>query len=342
MKRVLVLAAVGALGGCFTSVRDPVVAPAQQACPQPLAEQGPWRHRFGSGLVASMLGGPHHSAADVVVTPGQDAVIEGKFAYGPISKDLQDEEVTLWMQGGHCGPWAPVATTRTDGDGRIRVTVPAARLTGPGAHAFQLVVTGDGSRAHGVIVRTERDARAVVFDIDGTLTTGDTEVVEQVLWDAEPEMYPGAPAVARRYAEAGYLLVYITGRPYMMRQAARGWLDRNGFPPGILVTTRALGEAVPGAGGVGDYKERALSDLVSRPRIHLVTAYGNASTDVCAYARAGIPPTATYIIGKHGGTACTGYQRTRTITSYLEHLPELEGTLGGGSGPVAVPAGAEP
>nr|MBA2320394.1 hypothetical protein [Deltaproteobacteria bacterium] len=54
---------------------------------------------------------------------------------------------------------------------------------------------------------------AVLFDIDGTLTTGDGELIEDLLGDGAPHMRPGASAVAQRWANLGYLVVYITGRP---------------------------------------------------------------------------------------------------------------------------------
>lgn len=340
IRAALLLALVSA--GCFNAGHRAAPRSAFAACPgePPVVPIG-WRHGFGSTLASNLPGGPHHSATDIVVTPGQDAVVEAKFAYGTVSKDLEDEDVTLWMRAGHCGVWQDLATTRTDSDGRARFTVPAGWLPEPGIYDLQLVATGDGSRADATIFRVETGARAVLFDIDGTLTTGDREVARQVLLDAEPEMYPGANRVAQRYAEAGYLVVYITGRPYMLRNSTRAWLDRRGFPPGALVTTFALREALPGARGVGGYKERILSDLIARPRIHIVHAYGNASTDVCAYARAGIPPTDTYIIGKHAGSACAGYEPTRTLHSYEDHLGELDALLGSASAPASMSAGAE-
>ena len=51
-----------------------------------------FRHRRSS-LVAR--GRASHSSNDVIVNPRAEAVIEGKFAYGRVSKDLEDDDVSL-------------------------------------------------------------------------------------------------------------------------------------------------------------------------------------------------------------------------------------------------------
>jgi phosphatidate phosphatase PAH1 len=166
--------------------------------------------------------------------------------------------------------------------------------------------------------------KAVVFDIDATLTTSDTEVFEEILAGAVPEMRAAADQVVERYADKGYFVVYLTGRPYFLDPASRSWLADLGFPRGPIRTTDSVSEALPTEGGVGAHKQAYLEELTDGPGVDLRYAYGNASTDVCAFARAGIAPERTYIIGDHGGEACEGYGPSQALTDYPSHLPTLD------------------
>ena len=61
---------------------------------------------------------------------------------------------------------------------------------------------------------------------------------------------------------------------------------------------------LPSTAGVGGYKADYLADL-QLAGLHLEVAYGNAATDVFAYAEAAIPNDATFVLGRHGGEAGT-------------------------------------
>jgi phosphatidate phosphatase PAH1 len=293
-------------------------------CPEPAP--GPrerWNKRVRSSATSTLVGDPHHAASDPVVNPGNDAVVYGKFAYGAVSKDLSGEDVSLWLEMRPCGSWAEITRQRTDSDGRASFTVPARLIPKPGAYRFQLIVRGDLSRTDGSIYVLARGTKVVVFDIDGTLTTGDDELVEQLALGLDPEVRPGAVATVRLYARAGYLPIYITGRPYMMRDSSRDWLRRYGFPRGVVVTTDRVGDASPSSDGVGRFKQESLVALVAGPRVEIAAAYGNAATDVCAYAQAGIDPRRTYIVGKNRGQACGGYAETQPVYDYRDHVKTL-------------------
>ncbi len=329
MRAVVVL--LIAASGCYTPTHAsdppppaPTAVAAARSCPQPaIGERQPWRHKVGSSATSTLLGQAHHAVTDPVINPGSDAVIDGKFAYGTTSKDLEGEDVTVWLQTRPCGPWVPVATARTDDDGKARFSVPAARVPSVGAYPFQAVVRGDLTRAYGTIFVVDHGTPAVVFDIDGTLTTSDLQLAAQIVLGDDPAMRDGADQVARAYARAGFLPIYVSGRPYFLREASRDWLRRHRFPRGVLVTTDTLGESSPSEDGVGAFKLQRLEELENGAGLDLRYAYGNASTDVCAYARAGIAPNATYIIGKHGGAHCGGYAPTVPLHGYPGHLRTL-------------------
>lgn len=289
------------------------------SCPRPdPGARVKWRHR-GSSATSTLVGDAHHSASDPIINPGQDALVRGKFAYGAISKDLQDEEIGLWLRMAPCGAWKNVGQGVTDSDGRLNIPVSRDLIPNPGAYPYQLIVRGDLSRAHGTVYVLPKSTQVVIFDIDGTLTTGDDEIIQEVAFGSDPEVRPGASAVVARWIEAGYLPIYITGRPYPLRGTTASWLIRHEFPPGPLITTDRFGEARPGEGGVGRFKYNILSGLRDESGLAIVAAYGNASTDVCAYSQAGVDPEKTFIVGA-GTHRCENHAPVQPMPSYVDHL----------------------
>jgi len=289
------------------------------ACaPSPAPEA--WRHHVHGGRVASKMGPPHHAATDAIVSAAQPVVLRGKFAYGPTSKDAEDETVALWREEAPCR-WREVARAITDGDGRTRFELPAGSLTGPGPHPFRMFLLGDLTSADASVWVVPAGTRAVLFDVDGTLTTDDGELFEDLLGGGAPDMQEGAHEVARRWAELGYLPIFITGRPYFLRSSTARWLVERKFPAGPLYTVDSVVDFAPTEGKVGAFKEAAIRALRDAG-VDIAWAYGNASTDVCAYRRAGIAPDHTYIVGTEP-RVCDDGAPTRPLPSYVLHLKEL-------------------
>jgi hypothetical protein len=285
-------------------------------CAPPAVVRESWRHDVRGGAFASGVGDAHHSAKDVVVRPGQPATLHGKFAYGSMSKDLEDEWVSLWVGDGGCTA-REVHRAITDDDGRVSFEVPGRSA---GDYPFWMLVPGDGTSAAGRVWVVAPGTRAVLFDVDGTLTTGDGELMEDLFGGGSPEVMVDASRVARHRQQQGLLVIYVTGRPYLLHAATAAWLENRGFPRGPVMTTDRMRDAVPSTGGVGEFKQRLLGDLRSLG-LDIVWAYGNASTDVCAYARAGIGPDRTWMVG--GPQQCDGFAPTQGLSSYTAHLREL-------------------
>lgn len=271
-----------------------------------------WRHRRTPFLVLGS-GAPNHRGQDVVVAQGAPQVLNAKFAYGLIDKDLKDEDVAVYVRT--AAGWKDLGVARTTQDGQNgpdddggRVFLTLAKPLPAGRWPVRMVVLGDHSQASFTLYVVPKGVQAVVFDIDGTLTTGDEEIVLQVLGDLAdkkyvPKVHSGAAAVAKAWVAKGYLPVYLTGRPDVLRRVTDEWLAQEGFPAGPVHLTDTLGEAAPNAEGVGRFKAAFLERL--RPIVGLVAAYGNATTDISAYAAAGIPKARTFIIGKHAGEGGT-------------------------------------
>jgi hypothetical protein len=279
---------------------------------------GEWEHPWLTGMIAWQ--NPGHSVEDRVATLPWDVYeLEGKFAYGVFGNDLEDEWVRAWIDT--CVAWEALGRARTDSDGRVRFELPRHVLPGPGRYAVRMAVEVDASVAEGYVLVVPSRAQLVVFDVDGTLTTSDSELFSDYFSDLfggdfVPEAYEGAVALVSAYAEAGWEILYLTGRPYWLDRITRGWLGDEGFPLGTLHLTRTLSESLPTEGAVGTYKRDWLEGLLTHHTIF--RAYGNATTDIYAYREAGIDVLETFIIGENAGL-----EGTQPISSYPEHLDGL-------------------
>jgi phosphatidate phosphatase PAH1 len=273
----------------------------------------------GSAAVSTLAGRAAHSASDPITNPGRSAVVRAKFAYGTVSKDLEGETVSLYLRMGVCGAWREIASAVTDHDGEVAIEVPWARIPEVGRYAYQLVVRGDLSRAYGTIYVLDRDTKAVVFDIDATLTRSNRELYKEIAWGKDESPRPHSVELVRAYVRAGYLPIFISGRPYLLRESTRAWMIRHGYPPGPLITTNSLGDSIPGKSHVGAYKVRTLKAL-QQIGVVFRYAYGDASSDVCAYARAGIDPKRTFIFSDAAHEGCAGHAPPHQLHRLGAHL----------------------
>lgn len=313
----------------FCSRPDPDCAPASGggACDAgPPAQNGRFVHGLKSPGIAA-LGDPAHSLSDAVAPLGGDARMTARFRYGRLGLELEDEGVGLWVRTGtdsdSCRDWAQLGRGRTDDEGRVQFDVPGDLFAEPGRYSVAAVVDGDGTRAEGALYVVGTGQPAVVFDIDGTLTTSDAELFQELFTGSTPDMWPGASDVANLYADAGYLPVFLTGRPESWAGVSRAWLAEMGFPEGVVRTTDEKSQVLPTRSGVGAFKRAVLEDLQSRAGLRIVAAYGNAPTDICAYAEAGLPPEQTFIVGPHAGEACDDAAPTQPISDYRDHAETL-------------------
>ncbi len=288
-------------------------------CDSAISVEQYWDHNIASPLVTA-LGSPYHGSSDAITNPGMPVDVSARFVYGPTAKDLEDETILAYVEHGDCR-WQPIGSELTDDDGVVRFSLSREAFPSTGAYNIEFVVRGDDSRVRSTIWVVAPGTDAVIFDIDGTLTTSDSEIFKEVLLGKIPQMYSSANQVTRRYQGANYFPIYITGRPVYLDLMTSQWLVDHGMPAGPLQLTTGILEA---AFEVERYKRDTLVSLSEKVGIDLEAAYGNATTDICAYATAGIDPNATYIIGKHGGKACQGFTATTAVVDYPSHLDSLE------------------
>ena len=316
MRRVLGLAVVGlSLLGCSGGSRArrgtggqgsdggggggrPTLVRCTGAGALPMAASS-FRHKR-SALVAAVAGAAHHGD-DTLAIAGQPLELRVKLAYGPTSKDLEDEDVRVWVDV--CGSWLLGGVGRTNGDGVARIAVSAPVAVG--VHDVRFQVAGDGSTAEARLWLLPVGTHLVVTDIDATLTVSDGELGRDLTMATlqrqyDEKLHPGAVDLTLAHAERGHVVVYLTGRPYVLESRTRGLLRRGAFARGPLVLTDDLMAALPTADGVGNFKRRRVQALLAAGFV-IDAAYGNAATDVSAFLDAGLPATSVFIIGKHGG-----------------------------------------
>jgi hypothetical protein len=283
-----------------------------------------WRHTT-SRLVTT--GDPGHSAQDIISPPAEAVELEGKFAYGTISKDLEDERAELWIDD--CASGATrLGSALTDSDGRARVELGAGMVPEPGTYKVWWRVAGDGSTTQSWLRVMPRGTKLMVFDIDATLTTDDLALFQDIFTDLFkpilqgdyiPEARAAAAALTLLRRVQGYQIIYLTGRPYTLTDRSREWLLDQGAAPGTLHLTDSVSEIAPSNGVVGDYKAAYIARLQGLGYT-FEAAYGNATTDIYAYGKQSIPPKRTYIAGKHGGEAGT----VAVGEGWAEHVVEAE------------------
>ncbi|MGE4233745.1 MAG: haloacid dehalogenase [Bacteriovoracia bacterium] len=293
---------------------------ADECAPFPKLKKQGWRHYWRTPLFVTSQGDPWHSTNDSVANTNFGFTIDGKFTYGSFSKDLEDERVSLWIRSKDCKNWYKVGERTTDHDGRADFSINAGFFKETGVYKYRMVVNGDLSYVEAKAWVVPSEQKAVLFDIDGTLTTSDGELIEELIGGWTPEMYEDANELAQRYARKGYLILYVTGRPYLLRDLSKEWLSDMGFPDGPLHLTDFVSDSLT---NVEHYKEKVLKGYLSGKKIKIKAAYGNAQTDICAYAKAGIDPLNTYIIGPNAGNCCEGFKAPQGINNYKDHMDEL-------------------
>jgi phosphatidate phosphatase PAH1 len=250
----------------------------------------------GNQIVAAG-GGPTHHAQDVVAGADQAATVSAVFQYSALAVDIADEVVKISLDT--CDGWRTLGEVRTDGDGRA--TAEVGDPLAPGVYHLVYEVAADATVASAYLWSLPGGTHLALFDIDGTLTTADTELWKEILLgDYVPEAYPSAATLTGAHAARGHIPIYLTGRPSTLNATTRAWLDELEFAHGIVRVTDSGSGALPTDSGVGAFKRDFIRSLTDAG-LTIDLAYGNASTDIFAYLSAGLPADQVWIIGTHAG-----------------------------------------
>lgn len=306
----LLLAPVVAFGACpdYTSPSNPpsFTNPAKKSF-----------RSFGNTILAGLYK-PWHMVHDQVVKTGTAATITGKFDYDAVlHKDLENEYVHVYIYGTGMSAWQYVGRYTTNSDGKITANL---GVRNAGEYLVRMVVEGDLSRVDGYVSVVEPGRKAVLFDIDGTLTLNDFEAVGDYLGVKTASAYYYAPETVNAYRAKGYQVVYLTARPYWVTKDGREWFAPKGMKPWTYITNPYGDGPIPP--NTEQFKTDQINYLKNTVGLDIIRAYGNATTDIGAYATAGIPKAETWIIGQYAGTQNTqntgsdyGYHYSTVVTN---------------------------
>jgi hypothetical protein len=151
-------------------------------------------------------------------------------------------------------------------------------------------------------VACEAERHAVVFGLDGVLTPSDDELFRQL---EDPAYVPvtrdGAAELVQAWAERGYEIVYISGRPVSMVVGERPvldvteeWLEVRGFPTGEGATLHLWDPDVHENKDL--YKLETIFDLIS-DGVVVEAAYTESPADYRALRTGGVEVEKLYAIG---------------------------------------------
>ncbi len=238
---------------------------------------------------------------------------------------IAEEKVSLWQYDDAAG-WMNLGEQITDDfsggtAGAYRFELSAAPVVG--VTVRYAVLQPEPSCATHYTFNLDAGTKVVLADIDETLTQSDDELLLQVADGAyDPVEKKGAVALAQAWAAKGYQMIYLTARPHLFRSETRRWLDDHDFPVGPVITAPKLVS--------GDTARAYKAAWVSRIKVELgwdlVAVYGNAASDIDAYADAGIDKSVTFIIGDNAGvsgtTAIENDDYTAHIRDYVSQQPD--------------------
>jgi hypothetical protein len=302
------------------------------ACDTPPPNPGPaedWKQTLTEFIVFGATA--NHRGRDLFLNPGDPQWIIGKFTYGITDKDLKGEDVDIYLLRDCGAAWEKLGTATTtdkdgehptvegvdDSGGRIYFQVPPNKPLGLGRHRVRLVVKGDLSTADLFIEVVPQKTPVFVSDVDGTLTTTETEEFEKLLTGALPGVHADAAKAFKILVKKGYHPLYLTARPEWLVARTREFLKTYDFPPGIVHTTLTL------TGHTGDSAGAFKSNELARVALKGMTpafGFGNTASDADAYQNAHISPLNERFFyqfddAEHGG---------RRIESYTDLLDQFE------------------
>jgi len=288
--------------------------------------------RHTRSKLVTTAGLANHRGRDAIFVDGQcEQLLEAKFAYGTIDKDLKNEDVLLQFETAE-GQWTDigVATTTEDGDavdadpdpdggdcdgGRVRLVIPVEQRLPLGRHRIKATVLGDGTWAEFHVMVVPQNHGVFISDVDGTLTASEIAEFPAMAVGKLPDAHPSAAEVFQRLvAKRGLVPIYLTARPEWLMARTRQFLAANNFPPGIVCTRK---DKSGGYGASAAAFKRSALEAITKRNLKIEWAFGNMPSDALAYASLVANPNQRVLLRyedkEHGA---------RRINSYAELLTD--------------------
>jgi len=151
--------------------------------------------------------------------------------------------------------------------------------------------------------------KAVVFDIDGTLTPK-----VSAIFTVRDE----AASAVQLFADEGYKIIYLSARITLFQANIPNWLKKNHFPEGSIHVPETSADRSDHAA----FKKRIL-DIYKENGWRFVAAYGDSSTDFQAYAEAGINKNTVFALQRAGETSCQPGVWAKCFSSWSEQMDNI-------------------
>jgi phosphatidate phosphatase PAH1 len=273
---VLLLATPAAAETLEPAPIKPVINDTRCATPPAIKPTG-FRHKR-SKLIAK-TGSPNHRGLDLIASEDDaEQYLAGKLAHGKLDKDLEDESVEVFACVDNA--WRSLGVHRTDDDGRFSLSLTGTARLPVGMRDLFIASLGDGTGAYFVGYVAPRGTKLIVTDVDGTISWSENSVIKQVASrDHDIKTRPNAP---QALAALPYPIVYTTARGDVLIPLTRRWLERHGFPRGLMRLSKGL-FAKPGSSALA-YKKSTLKALT----VPIAAGIGNRKSDINAYTSIGL------------------------------------------------------
>lgn len=152
-------------------------------------------------------------------------------------------------------------------------------------------------------------SKAVVFDIDGTLTPNVQDIFG---------VRPDAARAVHAFADKGYKIVYLSARVKAFQGNIPGWLKKNGFPDSAIHVQETEEDDKDHA----QFKTRKLREYQARGWT-LEYAYGDSKTDFVAYANVKIPKERVFALQRATETSCQPGIWKECLKGWTGHIDSI-------------------
>ena len=174
-----------------------------------------------------------------------------------------------------------------------------------------LLISGCASLPNRFEAAPPGQTKAVVFDIDGTLTPTPFRY-----WQVRED----AVAAVRHFADQGFRIFYVTARVTWLQSQIPGWLEDHGFPQGDLYVTQSSEDRNDHA----QFKVRILQRLMA-DGWRIEWAFGDSTSDFVAYDAVAIAKAQVFALQREGDDECQPGVWAACLEGWGEFLHSLPG-----------------
>lgn len=235
---------------------------------------------------------PVHVIDDMSIICGRgNLTIKGRFGYrvgvfvSKLSKENIEFQIRRELELASEDEWKTIGSAFTGSRGRVSFRYPDAACLKVGLYSVRAICPGDLSVARATLcILPPKGVQAVVFSIDGTFADSVS------ITGSNSKLRQNSVELVKFWAALGYLVVYASARPSVMKQVVSSWLDVHGFPHSVCFFVEGLHTPDKSM----SLKLRMLENFSQLCNVSFYAAYGSQK-DVSMYSTLGVEPERTFI-----------------------------------------------